>query len=125
KSTMAKMLDRLRQSPPREIAGLPVTGFDDLQSEKCWLGPLKGATDKAARNFLLFRLGDSARVALRPSGTEPKAKAYIEVCSAPCPSGASAAEWQNIRTGVDKQAKALGDGFLQMALGLVGMTPPK
>src|SRR5262249_20775826 len=75
---MARMLERLRRSPPRQISGLAVTGLDDLLSEECWLGPLKGATDRAGRNVLHFRLGDRARVTLRPSGTEPKAKAYVE-----------------------------------------------
>src|SRR5262249_12314578 len=80
KSNMARMLDALRQAPPKAIGGLPVTGFEDLRDEEGRLGSIKGATDFASRNFLIFRLGDdqSAKVALRPSGTEPKAKAYIE-----------------------------------------------
>jgi phosphomannomutase len=32
-------------------------------------------------------------VALRPSGTEPKAKMYVEVSSQPCPPGATAEVW--------------------------------
>ena len=57
---MSKMLDRLRTAPPRSIGGLAVTGFQDLRSEDNWMGPIKGATDAAARNFLLFQLGDGA-----------------------------------------------------------------
>jgi phosphoglucomutase len=121
KDLMAKMLDLLRQSPPREIAGLKVTSFEDLRSEECWLGPIKGATDYAARNFLIFRLGDQARLALRPSGTEPKAKAYIEVVSPPFKPGTSAAEWSKLRQEVDALAKRLADDFLSKALGLVGI----
>ena len=85
KQHMARMLDRLRATPPQEIGGLAVTAFEDLRDEHGRLGPLKGATDAAARNVLIFRLGDRARIALRPSGTEPKAKAYVEVCSPPAP----------------------------------------
>ena len=59
-----------------------MTGFEDLRDENGRMGPLKGATDAASRNFLIFRLGE-AKVVLRPSGTEPKAKAYLEVRSAP------------------------------------------
>ncbi len=125
KRTMATMLDKLRQNPPAEIAGLAVTGMDDLLSETSWLGPFKGATDRAARNFLHFRLGETARVALRPSGTEPKAKAYIEVCALPCEPGTSPVEWQKLCASVDRQATAVGDDFLHKALGLVGMTPPR
>jgi phosphoglucomutase/phosphomannomutase len=124
KQQMARMLDQLRSAPPREVAGLAVTGFDDLRREDSWLGPLKGATDAAGRNFLVFRFGERARLALRPSGTEPKAKAYIEVCSAPCPPGASAQAWERTRRETDELARRLGDEFLRVALGTVGLTPP-
>jgi phosphoglucomutase len=121
KQEMAKMLDLLRQSPPREIGGLKVTSFEDLRNENCWLGPIKGATDFAARNFLIFRFGDQARIALRPSGTEPKAKAYVEVSSAPCKAGTPDAAWlQNCRQ-VDALAAELARDFLSKALGLVGI----
>ncbi len=125
KQQMARMLDALRRSPPREIAGLAVTHFEDLRSEDSWLGPLKGATDAAARNFLLFRFGERARLALRPSGTEPKAKAYVEVGSAPCPPGTPAHEWQRTCRETDELAQRLSEEFLRTALATVGLTPTK
>jgi phosphoglucomutase len=132
KETMARMLNVLRRSPPREIGGLKVTAVDDLQDEKCWLGPFKGATDKAARNFLLFRMGESARVALRPSGTEPKAKAYVEVASAPrytpgaapvrtAPPGAAADTWRKTCQDVEKLAQKLGDDFVDKVMTMAGV----
>jgi phosphoglucomutase/phosphomannomutase len=121
KQLMTRMLDLLRKSPPQEIGGLAVTSFEDLRSESCWMGPLKGATDSASRNFLIFRFGDKARLALRPSGTEPKAKAYVEVCSPPCKPGTSEAQWQKTCSEVDAVAKRMADDFLDKALGLVGM----
>lgn len=116
KQNMARMLNQLRRSPPKEIGGLAVTGFDDLQDENGWLGPFKGATDKAARNFLLFHLGDRARIALRPSGTEPKAKTYVEVSSPPCPPKTTPAEWHRIRQEVDSLGKRLADEFVTRAV---------
>lgn len=112
KTLMARMLDRLRKKPPTEIGGLAVTGVDDLLNENGWMGPFKGATDRAARNFLLFTLGDRARIALRPSGTEPKAKAYIEVSSPPCPHGSSDADWQKRCAEVDALAERIAEAFL-------------
>jgi phosphoglucomutase/phosphomannomutase len=124
KQQMARILDALRTSPPQQVGGLALTGFEDLRSEDSWMGPLKGATDAAARNFLLFRFGDRARLALRPSGTEPKAKAYIEVWSAPCRPGTPAAEWQRTCRETDDLARRLAEEFLRTALATVGLTPP-
>jgi phosphoglucomutase len=112
---MARLLDHLRAAPLAEIAGLPVTAFEDLRNEDNWLGPLKGATDQAARNFLIFRFGERARLSLRPSGTEPKAKVYVEAASAPCPAGASSRKWQQTCEEVDGLAGRLAEEFLRLA----------
>ncbi|MFL5335573.1 MAG: phospho-sugar mutase, partial [Geminicoccaceae bacterium] len=56
-------MSRLRAQPPRSLVGQPVTGIDDLQ-------PVTDA---------LILHTESARVVVRPSGTEPKLKAYLEV----------------------------------------------
>ena len=124
KLLMKRMLDQLRSAPPAEIGGLPITAFEDLRNEEGFLGPIKGATDYAARNFLIFRLGQRARIALRPSGTEPKAKAYVEVASDPCPTGKAAAQWTAVREAVDATVRRLADAFVTTVLGLVGLSPP-
>ena len=126
KQNMAKMLDALRTNPPASIGGLPVVGFEDLRNEDGRMGPFKGETDKAARNFLIFRLGGNgleAKVCLRPSGTEPKAKAYIEVSCPPPKAGVGDADWAVTCAAVDTQAKRLSGDFLTLALGTVGQTP--
>lgn len=127
KQNMAKMLDAIRTNPPKEIGGLPVSGFEDLRDEDGRMGPFKGDTDKAARNFLIFRLSDSAgvaaKVSLRPSGTEPKAKAYIEVCSDPCKPGTPEAEWKKTQAAIDARIQKLATEFLTLALATVGQTP--
>src|SRR5262249_2360034 len=120
---MALLLDRMRQAPPRTIAGLEVTRFEDLRDEGGRLGPLKGATDRAARNFLLFRCGGRARVALPASGTEPKAKVYVEVCSPPCPAGASEEQWRRTCAAVDQLLVDFSADFVHQALRLIGLDP--
>jgi phosphoglucomutase/phosphomannomutase len=89
------------------------------------MGPIKGDTDRAARNFLIWRMGDQAKIALRPSGTEPKAKAYIEVCSPPKPAKATDDEWRRTQRAVDELAANLSRSFLTAALGRVGMRPTR
>jgi phosphoglucomutase/phosphomannomutase len=120
---MARMLDSLRADPPREVGGLPVSVFEDLRDERGRFGPLKGATDAAARNVLLVRLGERARVALRPSGTEPKAKVYVEACSRPCPPGAAPEEWRRTCAGVDELLRRVSADFVRQALARIGLDP--
>jgi phosphoglucomutase/phosphomannomutase len=120
---MARMLDRLREAPPKEVAGLALTGFEDLRDEKGRFGPLKGATDYAARNVLLFQFGERARVALRPSGTEPKAKIYLEACSAPCAPGATPEAWRQTCRAVDELIGRMSKDFVRQALALIGLSP--
>ncbi len=123
KQQMAQMLDRLRQSPLREIGGLAVTGFEDLRDPDGRLGPFKGATDHAARNVLIFRCGDRAKLVMRPSGTEPKAKTYVEVRSAPCAPGTPDADWRRTCREVDELLERLSKNFLRQCLALVGLDP--
>ncbi|HEY7431076.1 MAG TPA: phospho-sugar mutase [Streptosporangiaceae bacterium] len=71
----ARVMVRLRAHPPGSLGGLPVTGITDLA------GPQRGDGASAglpAADVLAYRL-PGARVVFRPSGTEPKLKAYLEV----------------------------------------------
>jgi len=122
KSNMTRMLDTLRKSPPKEIGGLPVTGFEDLRDEEGRMGPIEGDTDFASRNFLIFRLGkdQTSKVVLRPSGTEPKAKAYLEVSSPPCAPGTTAEAWDKACKAIDEQVQKVASDFLRLALATVG-----
>jgi phosphoglucomutase len=127
KQNMAKMLDTLRGNPPKDVGGLAVAGFEDLRDEDGRMGPFKGDTDKAARNFLIFRMaeadGIAAKVCLRPSGTEPKAKAYIEVSCQPMKPGTPESDWAATCSAVDTRVQQLATAFLGMAMATVGQTP--
>jgi phosphomannomutase len=69
-SSIARLLNSLRQSPPREIAGRAVKSIDDLAAPRDGLPPTDG---------LRIWLEGDIRVIVRPSGTEAKMKCYIEV----------------------------------------------
>ncbi len=67
---ITRAMDALRDHPPAELGGLGVDGVDDLADGDGGLPPTDG---------LRYRLAGGARVVVRPSGTEPKVKAYLEV----------------------------------------------
>ena len=78
---MAGIMDGLRKNPPAEIAGYKVVGMTDYAA-----GPemprVSGLQKEAAQtlptaNVIEFRLEDDNKVIFRPSGTEPKVKAYL------------------------------------------------
>jgi phosphomannomutase len=67
---IASMMERLRATPPASLGGRAVESVDDLRAGSEQLPPTDG---------LRFHLAGDARVVVRPSGTEPKLKCYIEV----------------------------------------------
>ncbi len=67
---IAEAMVRLRLQPPTRLAGSPVTEAVDLAEGADGLPPTDG---------LRYRTGAGDRVVVRPSGTEPKLKAYLEV----------------------------------------------
>ncbi|MFH9863511.1 phospho-sugar mutase [Streptomyces sp. NPDC017202] len=68
-TVIARAMERLREKPPTELAGLAITRAEDLTLGTDRLPPTDG---------LRYTL-DGARVVVRPSGTEPKLKCYLEV----------------------------------------------
>jgi len=66
---IADAMARLRADPPTSLGGREVVRMDDLENGVDGLPPTDG---------LRFTLSD-ARVIIRPSGTEPKLKCYLQV----------------------------------------------
>ena len=91
-SAMAPLVAALRANPPSTLAGMPVT------------------QDNPAPDIVRLR-GEGVRVVVRPSGTEPKVKAYLEVV-APVEGDVAAAEprrrqgWRTLREEVRALLKA-------------------
>ena len=76
---MAKLMASLRQTPPREIAGVTVRQFKDYQDGSvvdCATGETS-AMELSGSNVLRFELADGTSIIVRPSGTEPKIKVYV------------------------------------------------
>lgn len=64
------LMARLRDERPSALAGIAIDGIDDLARGDGGLPPTEG---------LRYRFADRSRVIVRPSGTEPKVKVYLEV----------------------------------------------
>ena len=75
---MKEIMTNLRTNVPTEIGGLKVLVFGDyMASEETELASgKKTVIDLPKSDVLAFRLEQGASVILRPSGTEPKIKAY-------------------------------------------------
>lgn len=67
-SQIERVMKRLRADPPSDIGGLPVKRIDDLAH---------GGDGVPPSDVLRLHL-DGARVMVRPSGTEPKLKIYLD-----------------------------------------------
>ncbi|HMO36605.1 MAG TPA: phospho-sugar mutase, partial [Gemmatales bacterium] len=116
KQQMLAMLASLRKNPPEEVAGRKVTHVVDYWNEESRFGPIKGQTDRSSRNLLIFHLEGQTKVALRPSGTEPKAKVYIEASTDPMTPGTSAEDWQKLCAETASRGEALGKAFAALAM---------
>ena len=75
------MMEEYRNNPPKEISGIRVTRTEDyLKSERVF--PLENRSediDLPVADVLIFILEDYSKIAIRPSGTEPKIKFYFSV----------------------------------------------
>ena len=70
-SIIGKAMQSIRTAPPKELAGLSAS-FTDMSL---------GSKDLMPTDGLRFDLADGRRVIIRPSGTEPKLKCYLEAVS--------------------------------------------
>ena len=123
-SRMQHIQDTLRHSPPAEIAGWEVTRAVDHWDESGVHGPLLSDTDRAARNVLVYQLANGARVIIRPSGTEPKNKLYLEVPAPPLGVEAGDDDLARSKAATDALAQRLADDFTRQMLATIGVDLP-
>ena len=76
------MMDNFRNNPLEEIAGskvILVKDFEILEAKDLTTGKISKLDMPATSNVLQYFTEDKTKVSIRPSGTEPKIKFYIEV----------------------------------------------
>jgi len=77
-----QMMKNFRTNPPKEIAGSKVKivkDYDSLKMTNLDTGKVTDLIMPATSNVLQYFTEDGTKISVRPSGTEPKIKFYIEV----------------------------------------------
>ena len=75
-----KMMADFRANPPKDLAGSPITVWKDFQTLEVTTAEGTQKLDMpATSNVLQWFCADGTKISVRPSGTEPKIKFYIEV----------------------------------------------
>ena len=96
-----QMMVNFRTNPPKELAGSEVVLTKDYQSLKATdnKGNVTDISQPATSNVLQWYTADGTKVSVRPSGTEPKIKFYIEVTGEmKCPKCYAEAEKKAMQT---------------------------
>lgn len=79
-----QLMVRFRNDPPKQLAGSLlewVKDYESLVERNLLTGEERPIAQKSTSNVLQFFTVDGTKVSVRPSGTEPKIKFYIEVKS--------------------------------------------
>ena len=75
------MMENFRNNPPKSLADSPVATIKDFKLLKetcCECGKVTDINMPATSNVLQYFTADGLKVSVRPSGTEPKIKFYVE-----------------------------------------------
>ena len=86
KTKMEEMMSSIRTNPPLEFGGIPLSIMKDYKTGETYTiktGNKKNDIKLPSSNVLQFILKDGSKVAIRPSGTEPKIKFYASCKAEP------------------------------------------
>jgi phosphomannomutase len=97
---IAQSMSKFRFQPPLELAGFTLSSIQDLLKEA--EEPLTPA------NLIIWKFGDMISMIIRPSGTEPKIKIYINILSS-TPSFDSVSCAQQLETAIRQFLKEPSD----------------
>lgn len=78
---MKELMSSLRQNPPKDFAGFKVTAVRDYQSSERVSNGEKTALTLPKSNVLYYEMEGGRWICVRPSGTEPKVKLYVNSVS--------------------------------------------
>ena len=110
-ATMARVMEGFRRQTPTVIADRSVVAVRDYARRVRTAEGKRTPLDLPTADLLAFELSGGAQVLLRPSGTEPKLKLYVEVSEPP----GTQEPLEVVRARVSAAASALANGLLEQA----------
>ena len=122
-AAMNEIQQELRTNPPKEVGGLKVVSVNDYWDTAKW-GEFKSETDRSARNFITFQFEGDLKASIRPSGTEPKNKIYIEKGTDPLGADVSDEQFVEVRRQIDEEVEAFSNAFMKTMLAIAGVEMP-
>ena len=79
---LKEQIEFLRLNPPKKIANINISKIDDYKTGlSSYKDGKKEKLNLPKTNLIIYYLEDNSRISVRPSGTEPKIKFYINLCS--------------------------------------------
>ena len=103
---IASLMTSYAAEPVREILGLQVANIRNFETEE--IRDVEGDLIPKTK-MLMLQLEDGTRIAVRPSGTEPKIKYYLFVRRQPETERFTSADLDRIKSAVEKQLEDLWD----------------
>ncbi|MDR3127931.1 MAG: phospho-sugar mutase [Bifidobacteriaceae bacterium] len=97
------LVEYIRKNIPKDFDSSPVDSFFDMSKHQ--FGVL-------STNGIVLYTKDNTRILVRPSGTEPKVKFYIEIVL-PCPVNASTSQITNLRKAADEKLNRINEQLKQ------------
>ena len=119
---LTRMMQRLRAVPPQSLGGHALERTLDYWDERAF-GPFRSETDRSSRNVMQLQYDGGLRVSVRPSGTEPKIKIYVEQLFDPAP-GWAGNGFETARRHMDGVTERVVLAVVDYLLGLIDVHLP-
>ncbi|MFQ5666960.1 MAG: hypothetical protein ACE5I7_11080, partial [Candidatus Binatia bacterium] len=119
---VAQAMDQVRAHPPGTFEGRALQGTADYWDETAF-GNIRSETDRSARNFVRLEYERGLWISVRPSGTEPKIKFYVEQMFDPTPAWVGAG-FAAARGEMDGATRRITLALVDRVLRLVGIELP-
>ncbi len=103
---IAAAMVRIADSPPESVGGITVAGMTDYR-----VGAEERPRYMAATPLVELDLGDRGRALVRPSGTEPKLKIYVDLVAERDPALSAEEQETQLVAEADEVAAAIADGL--------------